>query len=96
VQLADDLVAEPSGGFDVQAGAGCCEPELGQVRNLIGEVGDVQERLRRNAPAVQARATHLVGLDDGDPQPTRRGAQCCGVAAGSASEHGDVVGHRRR
>ena len=53
-------------------------------------VGRLEELLGGNAAAVQARATDLVALDDGDVEPGRRAVEGGRVAAGSAADDDDI------
>ena len=59
-------------------------------------LGGVQQRLGRDAAAVQAGAAHLVRLDQGDRQPGGGGVERRRVTAGAAAQDDDVVvGHLR-
>jgi len=75
-------------------------PEARTLAGVVRQLGGVQEGLGRDATSVEAGATHLVGLDQGDGLAQFGGAQCGGVAAAaSAQDHdvesGAVVGHVR-
>ena len=63
----------------------------------VRDLGGVQQRLRRNAAAVQARAADLVLLDHGDGLAQLGGAESCRVSAAATSEYDEVellLGHR--
>ena len=58
--------------------------------HLLGQVRDVQQRLRWNTATVQARAPHQVALHDGDLQAVPGGAQSGGIATGSPAQDRDI------
>ena len=62
-------------------------------RAFAGDVGylcGVEERLRRNAAAVQACASELVLLNDRRGHSELRGSNCSGVSGASATKNYDV------
>ena len=71
------------------------DPEGRRVRDGVGDLGGVHERLGGDASSVQAGAADLVLFDQGDGLAQLRGAEGAGVPAGSTAENQDVrlVGH---
>ena len=68
-----------------------CTPNFALSRERVGDLGRVQQRLGRDAAAVQAGAADLVLLDQGDALAELGRAQRAGVAAAAAAEDDDVV-----
>ncbi len=67
---------------------------LGFLGEDVGELGVAQQRLRRDAPDVEAHAAPVLGLDDGGAQTELGGTNGRDVSAGAGSENDDViVGH---
>ena len=71
-------------------------PNRARLAGGVGDLGRVQQRLGRDAAAVQAGAPEQVLLDEGDGQPQLGGAQRAGVAAAASPEDDDVDGWSRR
>ena len=83
---------------NVDALEGGLHAERLRVAGRVGDLGRVQHRLCRNASDVQARAAHLVLLDEADAHAELAGAQRGGVASASSSEDDKVkilVRHRQ-
>ena len=70
-------------------------PNVLALAGVVGDLGGVQQRLGRDAAAVQAGAADLVLLDQRDPLAELGGAQRAGVAAAAATEDDDVVAARQ-
>ena len=71
-------------------------PYLADSRGVVGDLGRVQQRLRRDAADVQTGAADLVLLDQADGDAELDGAQRRGVAAASATQDDKVevlLGH---
>ena len=66
------------------------DAELAAVPGRVGHLGGVQDRLGRDAAAMQAGAADLVLLDQGDPQTELGGAQRARVAAAAGPEDDHV------
>ena len=66
------------------------DAELLALAGRVGDLGGVQQRLGRDAAAVQAGAAELVLLDQGDRQAELGGAQRARVAAAAAAEDDQV------
>src|SRR4029453_6171193 len=58
----------------------------------VGDLRGMEERLRRDAAAVEAGAAELVLLDEGHRQTQLAGTQGGGIAAAATPEDHDVVG----
>ena len=67
-------------------------PNCAASRARVGDLGGVQQRLGRDAAAVQAGAPEQVLLDEGDAHAELGGAQRAGVAAAPSPEDDDVMG----
>ncbi len=87
VQAGDDVVLVLVDAVDVDALEGGQHAELGGLLRLVGDLGRVQQRLGRDAAAVQAGAAELALLDQGDAQAQLGAAERRGVTAASASEN---------
>src|SRR5581483_7878155 len=66
------------------------DPDLLALAGAVGDLGSVQQRLRRDAAAVQAGAADLVALDHDDGHPELGGAQRAGIPTTAAAEDDDV------
>ena len=66
-------------------------PNVLGLARLVGDLRGVQQRLGRDAPAVQAGAADLVLLDQRDALAELGRSQRAGVAAAAAAENDDVV-----
>ena len=60
------------------------------VVDAVREVGRLEQRLRRDAAAMEARAADLVVVDEGDLEPELAGAEGRRVAAGARAEHDEI------
>ena len=67
------------------------DPEIAGLAHRAGHLGRLEQRLGRDAAAVQAGAAHLMVLHQGNVEPGRGAVQGRRVAAGTAAEHHDVV-----
>ncbi len=105
-QLRDDLVLVRAQLREVDRGRRERHAEVGEVRGLVDDLRDVQQRLRRDAADVQADpAERLVALDEDRLQAEVRGAERGRVTAGSRAEDhhlafdvrlaGELAGDRR-
>ena len=90
-QPGDDLVLVGVDAGHVDAVEGGPDAEVGALPGLVGDLGRVQQRLGRDAAAVQAGAADLVLLDQRDTLAQLGRAQRAGVAAAAAAENDDVV-----
>ena len=70
--------------------AGQDQPVLLRVADPLDEGGRFEQRLGRDAAAVEARAADLVLVDEGDLQAELGRAEGGGVAAGSGAEHDEI------
>ena len=97
---ADDAVLELADLVDVDLRRLEGDAGLAELGGLGHHLGDVQQRLGRDAADVQADAAELLAaVDQGDAQPEIGGAEGGRVAARAAAEHGDLdldVGVRGR
>src|SRR5216683_211044 len=91
-QSVDDLVLVGVDAWHVHAIERRPDPESLAVSRQVGDLRRVQERLGRDAPAVQASAADPVLLDEGDPLAKFGRAERARVAAATATEDHDVVG----
>jgi hypothetical protein len=66
------------------------EAELLGVADPIDEAGGLEQRLGRDAAAVQACAADLVLVDEGNLQPELGGAERRRVSAGARAEHDEI------
>ena len=82
VQPADDLLGVAASPRPGRSCRWSRAPRTGcRCRARVGHLGGVQDRLGRDAAAVQAGAADLVLLDQRDAQPELGRAQRAGVAA---------------
>src|SRR5690606_29433385 len=94
----DDPLAVGRHGGDVDAPELRRDAVLGGVARDVRHLGGVQERLRRDAADVQARAPDLVLFDEGDGLAELGVAERGGVPAASRTQDDEVeglLGHRR-
>ena len=86
--LVDDRVAALAERAVVEADALVAgEAELGALLlHPVQEVGRLEQRLRRDAAAIQARAAELVALDEAHVQAELRGADGADVAHAAAED----------
>ncbi len=91
VEPADDRVLVLVHARHVDALERGAHPELLALAGVVGDLGGVQQGLRRDAAAVQARAADLVALDHGDREVQLGGAQGGRVPAAAGAEDDDVV-----
>ena len=86
-----DLVA-PGGHLGVvdDGLAGERQAEVLGVADLVGEGGRLEQRLGRDAAAVEARAADLVLVDEGDLEPELARAEGGRVAARARAEHDEI------
>ena len=83
------LAAGQSGSGSTPSGS--LHAVLAGVLDRAEHLGGVQQRLGRDAAAVQAGAADLVLLHHRDRQPGRRGVEGRRVSAGAAAEDDEVV-----
>ena len=96
VLLRDDALAVGADAGRVDALECGADADGRRIAGDLGDLGRVQQRLGRDAAAVQARAAHLVLLDEGDRLAELRRSQRRGVAAAAAAEDDEVervLGH---
>ena len=86
----DDLLLASLRGDEVDDRRAGLDAELGRVGDVALHGGGLEERLRRDAATVEARAAHLGLLDDGDVEPGRRGVQRRAVSAGTTADDDEV------
>ena len=86
----DDLLLAGLRRDEVDDGRAGLDAELGGVGDVALHRGGLEERLGRDAAAVEAGAAHLVHLDDGDVEAGRRGVQRCAVSARSTADHDEI------
>ena len=56
------------------------------MSGFADELGDVQQRLRRNAPAVEAHAAGILfGIDERDRHPEVRGVERRRIPSGTGT-----------
>ena len=65
-------------------------PEVLGVADPVGEGGRLEQRLGRDAAAMEARAADLVLVDERDLQAELGGPEGGGVAAGARTEHDEI------
>ncbi len=96
VEAADDTVAVLVDLGHVDALEGGPHAERVALLGAVGDLGGVEQRLGRDAPAVQAGAAELVLVDEDHGHAELRRAQGAGVAAAAATEDDQVcLGHCR-
>src|SRR5690606_27326358 len=91
VQAADDAVLIGVDGTHVDALEGAVDADAGALADRVGHLGAVEQRLRRDAAAVQTGTAELVGLDQRDGQPQLGAAQRCRIPSASSSQDDQVV-----
>jgi hypothetical protein len=80
------------GGLEVELELPAYDPDLGPVACLLQEIGGVQKRLCRDAPAVETGAAEVrVPLHDTGVQAELTGPDRRHVAAGPRADDHDVV-----
>ena len=68
-----------------------------RVARLVDQLGDVQQRLRRNAAAIDADAAGIhFGIDEGDAQTEVRAEKRGRVATGPAADHDELSRNHKR
>jgi hypothetical protein len=92
VEPADDAVLVAVDAVHVDAGQGGLDAELLAVAGQVGDLTGVQERLGRDAAAVEAGAAHLVLLHQDHGHAQLGGTQRGGVTARAAAEDDQVGG----
>ena len=86
-----DLVAAGGHLDEVDLGvAGELQAEVLRVPDAIGEGGRFEQRLRRDAAAVEARPADLVLVDERDLEPQLGGPERGRVAAGARAEDDEI------
>ena len=91
-QLLDDAVLEVAELVDVDLGVAELDAPLLGVLRFVEELGDVQQRLRRNAAAIQAHAAGvLLVVDERDLHAEVGGIERGRVPTGARPNHCDVM-----
>ena len=91
-QRIDDLQSVLPHCVDLDLGGVVVDAPGGNVAHVRDQLGDVQQRLRRNAAGVQAGAARFIaGVDQGDFHPLVGGQKRRRVTAG-AGPHDDQFG----
>src|SRR6185295_13705477 len=89
--LVDDLAFPLLGAADVELRLADVDPEPPRLADLVEHGGGVEERLGRDATAVEAGAAELrVLFDHGDLEPQLTGADPGDIAARPAAEDDQV------
>ncbi len=70
------------------------DPELSRRLDLVHQIGGVQQSLRWDAPAVEARPADLVPFDHRHGQPQLYGAEGGGITTVPASQDDEIEGVR--
>ena len=97
VELADHAVLVGVDARHVDAVEGRLDTELlGALFGVVGDLGGVQQRLRRDATPVQAGAADLVTLDHDHRHPQLGGTQGGSVAAAAGAQDGEIDRLARR
>ena len=95
-EAADDAVLPGDGAGEIERRRAGREAEGVAAGRRRGEfrvfVGGVDQRLRRDAPDVQAGAARAPGLDDHGVEPELAGADGADVAAGAGADHQQSAG----
>ena len=90
-QLLDDAVLEVAELVDVDLGLAELDAPVPRVLRFVEDLGDVQQRLRRNAAAIEAHAAGIfLVVDQGDLQAEVGGIEGGSVAPGARPNHCDV------
>src|SRR5262249_57742836 len=90
-EARDDRVLERADAPEVEARRRELDAVLRESLRFDDDLGEVQERLRRDAADVQAHAAEaLVALDERHAEPEVGRAERRGVAARPGAEHRDV------
>ena len=94
-EAADDLVLVGVDAVHVDAVEACADTDGLALAGGVGDLGRVQQRLRRDAATVQAGAAHPVSFDQHHLHPELGGTQGAGVAPAAGAEDDDVGGLSR-
>src|SRR6185369_15850438 len=87
-QLPDDLVLEGPELVEIDLGLFERDPEIRRMRGFADDVGDMQQRLRWNAAAVDADAARvLLRIDERDLHAAVGGVKGCGISTRSCPNH---------
>ena len=87
VSCADDLVLEVAQLVEIDLRLRELDAEVVRVRRLGDDVGDVQQRLGRNAPAIDAHAARvLLRIDERDLHPAVGRVERRRVSAGAGAD----------
>ena len=86
----DDLLLARLGRDEVHDGRAGFDTELAGMGDMALDRCRLEERLRRDAPPVEARTTHLAHLDEGDAETGRGGVQRSAVSAGTTADHDEI------
>ena len=90
------LVLEAAKPIDVDLRLAEAHAPVRRVPGFMEQLGDVQQRLRRDASAIEADAARIEILaDQHDRQTEIGGHECGGVAAGPGADDGDLSGQLR-
>src|SRR6188472_2106037 len=94
--LLRDAILPRVGGCEVEGGRADLDAELAErLLRFLDRVGGLHPGFRRDAADAEARAAELrLLLDANGVRAQLRGADRRGVAAGAASENGNVTFHR--
>ena len=94
-QRADDLVLEVAQLVEIDLGLAELDAEILRVRRLADHVGDVQQRLGRDAAAIDADAAGiLLRIDERDLHPAVGRVEGGCVSAGTGADDDKLTGDR--
>src|SRR6185437_6485161 len=90
-QIGDDLLLESAQPGNINLRLAEFDAPLFRVPGFIDKFGNVQERLRRNAPTVKADASRvLFHVNEGDLHAKVGCEECCGITSGAAAYYRDI------
>src|SRR5437868_3455269 len=92
-QPLDDAVLETAQLVEVDLRLAEVDAPALRVLRFVDELGDVQQRFRRNASAIDADAAWIgFGVDERDAEPEIRGEECASVSAGTCADDCELCG----
>ena len=89
-EAVDDLLLAGLRRGEVDDRRAGLDAELGGMGDVALHRGGLEERLRRDAATVEARAAHLGHLDERDVETGGSGVQRGAVSAGSTADHDEI------